>query len=96
MNFKPIGNRILVKRSEALSVSKGGIHIAGAAQEKPVEGEVMAVGTGRRTEDGTLIPLAVKTGDRVMFAKYAETEVTIADVKCVIVREDDILGVFES
>lgn len=92
--IKPLSNRVLVKRSKA-TTSKGGIILPDTAQEKPKEGEVVAVGPGARDEDGNIHPLAVKVGDKVLFSTYAGTEVkdTQSDEEFLILSEEDILGV---
>jgi chaperonin GroES len=93
--IRPLHDRILVKRVEAESLSKGGIIIPDNAKEKPVEGLVVAVGSGTRTKDGDLIPLEVKAGDRVLFSKYSGTEVKVQldGGEHLILREDDVLAV---
>jgi chaperonin GroES len=93
MKVKPLHDKILVKRIEPEEKVKGGIIIPDTAKEKPLEGKVVNVGTGRLDESGKRIPLEVKVGDRVLIGKYAGTEVKIDDVEHVIVREEDILGV---
>ena len=95
MKVKPLYDRLLVKRIEEKEVKQGGIIIPDSAKEKPMEGKVVAVGTGRVEKDGTKIPLQVKVGDRVLFGKYAGTEIKIEDKEHVILREDEILGVIE-
>jgi len=90
--IKPLGNRVLVKRSEAQR-SKGGILLPDTAQEKPKQGEVVAVGPGKLTEDGTTTPLEVQVGDLVLFSSYAGTEVNDQDEQYLIMSEDDILGI---
>ena len=95
MNIRPLYDRILVKRLEEEEKTKGGIIIPDSAKEKPMEGEVIAVGKGKRTDDGTIIELDVKAGDRILFSKYAGTDVKIDDVEHLIMREDDILGIIE-
>jgi len=95
MKIKPLGDRILLKRIEEEQKSKGGIVIPDAAKEKPQEGKVVAVGKGRMLEDGKLVPLEVKKGDRVLFGKYSGTEVKLVGDEHLIVREDDILGILE-
>ena len=95
MKIRPLHDRILVKRIESETVSKGGIIIPDTAKEKPIEGVVVAVGAGKALDDGSLRPLAVKEGDRVLFGKYAGTEVKIDGDEHLILREDDILGVVE-
>ena len=93
MKVKPLHDKILVKRVEPEEKVKGGIIIPDTAKEKPLEGKVVSVGTGRLDESGKKIPLEVKVGDRVLIGKYAGTEVKIDDVEHVIVREEDLLGV---
>ncbi len=95
MKIRPLHDRILVKRVEEETKTKGGIIIPDSAKEKPAEGVVIAVGKGKRTEDGKLIELDVKKGDRVLFAKYAGTEIKINDEEHLVMREDDILGIIE-
>ncbi len=92
MKVTPLYDRVLIKRLEEQEVKKGGIIIPDTAKEKPQEAEVIAVGKGRITEDGKLIPLEVKKGDRVLIGKYSGTEVTIDGVEHVILREDEILA----
>src|SRR5690606_37521620 len=94
MSVRPLHDRIIVKRIEEEATSKGGIIIPDTAKEKPQEGRVIAVGPGRR-EDGRTISLDVKAGDRVLFGKYAGTEIKLNGEEHVIMREDDILGVIE-
>ncbi len=93
MKVKPLHDRILVKRVEAEEKVKGGIIIPDTAKEKPLEGKVVAVGSGRLDDNGKRIPLDVKVGDRVLIGKYAGTEIKIEDVEHVIVREEEVLGV---
>jgi|SRR6185295_8582829 len=93
MKVKPLHDRVLVKRVEPEEKVKGGIIIPDTAKEKPLEGKVVAVGSGRLDEDGKRIPLEVKVGDRVLVGKYAGTEIKIDEVEHVIVREDEVLGV---
>ena len=93
MKIRPLGDRILLKRIEEEDKSKGGIIIPDTAKEKPQEGKVVAVGKGRMLDDGKLVPLGVKKGDRVLFGKYSGTEVQIEGEEHLIVKEDDILGV---
>ena len=96
MNFKPLYDRVLVKRVEEESRSPGGIIIPDSAKEKPLTGKVIAAGAGKLQDDGSLRPLAVKTGDVVLFGKYAGTEIKINGEEQTILREDDILGVVEA
>jgi len=95
MKIRPLQDRVIVKRLEEEAKTKGGIIIPDTAKEKPVEGIVVAVGKGKTTEDGKLIKLDVKAGDRILFAKYSGTEVKIDGVEHLIIREDDILGIVE-
>ncbi len=92
MKVIPLHDRVLLKRLEEQEVKKGGIIIPDTAKEKPQEAEVIAVGKGRVTEDGKVIPLDVKKGDKVLIGKFSGTEVTIGDVEHVIVREEEILA----
>ena len=93
--FKPLHDRVLVRRVESDERSAGGIIIPDTAKEKPQEGEVIAVGSGARAEDGKVTPLDVRPGDRVLFGKYSGTEVRINGEELLIMRESDILGVIE-
>jgi chaperonin GroES len=93
MNVKPLADRILVRRVEEQETIRGGIIIPDTAKEKPQEGEVVAVGPGRLTEDGKRIAMEVKKGDRVLIGKYSGTDVKIDGTEYVILREDDVLGV---
>jgi chaperonin GroES len=93
--FKPLHDRVLVRRVESDERSAGGIIIPDTAKEKPQEGEVIAVGSGTRAEDGKVTPLDVRPGDRVLFGKYSGTEVRINGEELLIMRESDILGVIE-
>ena len=95
MKIKPLRDRLIVKRLEEEDRTKGGIIIPDTAKEKPVEGRVIAVGDGKATEDGTKIPLEVKKGNRVLFAKYAGTEVRIDGEEHLMMKEDDILAIIE-
>ena len=95
MNFRPLNDRVLIKRTESETKTAGGLFIPENAKEKPLEGEVVAVGTGRILEDGSVRALQVKAGDRVLFAKYAETEVKIGSDTMLLLREDDLLGIIE-
>ena len=94
MPVRPLHDRIIVKRVDEETTSKGGIIIPDTAKEKPQEGRVVAVGLGR-TEDGKLFKLDVKTGDRILFAQYAGTEITLDGEEHIIMRQDDVLGVIE-
>ena len=95
MNVQPLADRILVRRLEEEEVKRGGIIIPDTAKEKPQEGEVVAVGPGRVTEDGKRIPMEVKKGDRILIGKYSGSEIKIDNEELVIVREDEILAVLE-
>ena len=95
MKIRPLHDRILVKREEEKEVKKGGIIIPDTAKEKPIEGEVIAVGNGKILEDGKVRPLDIKAGDRVLFSKYAGTEIKIDGQEHLMMREEDILGVIE-
>ncbi len=95
MRLRPLQDRIVVKRLEDKEQVRGGIIIPDTAKEKPQQGEVLAVGRGKRLEDGKVLPLDVKVGDRVLFAKYSGTEVKIDDQEYLILREEDVLGVLE-
>ncbi len=93
VKIKPLGDRVLVQALEEKEVKKGGIIIPDSAKEKPQEGEVVALGTGKRDEDGKLIEFTVKKGDKVLISKYGGTEVKIDGETYLIMREDDILGI---
>jgi len=95
VKIRPLADRILVKRVEEEEKTKGGIIIPDTAKEKPQEGKVVSVGPGRTTDDGKLQPMNVKKGDKVLFSKYAGTEVTLDGEEHLIIREDDVLGVIE-
>jgi chaperonin GroES len=95
MKFRPLHDRVVVTRIEAEGKSAGGIIIPDTAKEKPAEGEVIAVGPGGRDEAGKLIPIDLKTGDRVLFGKWSGTEVKIDGVEYLIMKESDIMGVIE-
>jgi chaperonin GroES len=95
LKIRPLQDRILLKRVKEEEKSKGGIIIPDTAKEKPIEGEVIAVGSGKILEDGTVRKVDLKVGDRVLFGKYAGTEVKIDGEERLIVREEDILGVIE-
>ena len=93
MKVRPLQDRLLVRRVEEQEKTKGGIIIPDTAKERPLEGEVIAAGAGKRSEDGTLVALDVKAGDRILFGKYAGTEIKIAGVEHLILREDEVLGI---
>ena len=96
LKVRPLQDRLVVKRLPEEDVTKGGIIIPDSAKEKPIQGEVVAVGNGKVLENGKVRPLDVKPGDRVMFGKYAGSEIRINDQEALILREDEILGVIES
>jgi chaperonin GroES len=96
MKMRPLQDRVIVKRIEEEEKTKGGIIIPDSAKEKPQEGKVIAVGKGKMLEDGKVIPLDVKVGDRILFGKYSGTEVKIDGEEHLIMREEDILGIIES
>ena len=93
MAFRPLHDRVLVRRIEAAEKTAGGIIIPETAKEKPQEGEVVSVGTGTRLEDGTIVPLGVKAGDKILFGKWSGTEVTLDGDELLIMKESDILGI---
>ena len=93
MAFRPLHDRVLVRRSEAEEKTAGGIIIPDSAKEKPSEGEIVSVGSGARAEDGTITPLDVKAGDRVLFGKWSGTEVKLDGEDLLIMKESDIMGV---
>ncbi|MEA3223214.1 MAG: co-chaperone GroES [Thermodesulfobacteriota bacterium] len=95
MKIRPLQDRILVKRIEEEERTKGGIIIPDTAKEKPQMGEVIAAGNGKKTEDGKILPLDVKKGDKILFSKYGGTEVKLEGEELLIMREDDILGIVE-
>lgn len=96
MTVRPLADRVLVKPMEAQETKKGGIIIPDTAKEKPQEGEIIAVGPGRITDDGKKINLEVKVGDKILYGKYSGTEVNINDIEYLIMRESDILAVVEN
>ena len=95
MKVKPLHDRLIIKTLEEEEKTKGGIIIPDTAKEKPVEGKVIAVGAGRIKKDGTKMPLEIKKGDRVLYAKYAGTEIKIDGEEYLMMREDDILAIIE-
>ncbi|MGH9344205.1 MAG: co-chaperone GroES [Terriglobia bacterium] len=96
MNVRPLHDRLLIKRIEEKESVKGGIIIPDTAKEKPQEGEVIAAGNGKKTEEGKVIPLDVKAGDRILFGKYSGTEIKLDGQEYLILREDEVLGVIEA
>jgi chaperonin GroES len=95
MKVKPLNDRVLVQRLEEMTVTKGGIFIPDTAKEKPVEGKVIAAGPGKVNDQGNRLPLNVKAGDRILFGRYAGSEIKIEGEEYLMMREDDILGVIE-
>jgi chaperonin GroES len=95
MNLRPLHDRVIIKRIEETRTSPGGIVIPDSAAEKPIRGEVMAVGTGKILEDGKVRPLDVKVGDKVLYGKYAGTEVKLNGQDLLVMREEDIMAVIE-
>lgn len=93
MNFRPLHDRVMLKRVEQEEKTKGGIIIPDTAKEKPMEGEVVAVGSGLRDESGKVIPLDVKAGDRVLFSKWSGTEINMNGEEFLVVKESDIMGI---
>jgi chaperonin GroES len=96
MKIRPLYDRIVVKRIEEQETVRGGIIIPDTAKEKPQEGEVMAVGHGKRLDDGKLVPLDVKVGDRILFGKYSGSDIKLDGDEYLIMREDEVLGVLEA
>ena len=96
MKVTPLSDRIVVRRIEAEETTTGGIIIPESAKERPLQGEVIAIGNGKRLEDGSVTPLDVKAGDRILFGKYAGTEIKVDGIEHLILREDEVLGVVES
>lgn len=95
MKFRPLHDRVVLKRIEQDSKTAGGIIIPDTAKEKPMEGEVVAVGPGARDEQGKVVPLDVKAGDRVLFSKWSGTEITVNGQELLVMKESDIVGVIE-
>jgi chaperonin GroES len=95
MKIRPLNNRVLVKRIEELSRTSGGLFLPDSAKEKPIEGEVLAVGEGKLGDDGKLIPMSVVVGDRIILPKYSGTEIKIDGEEYLLLKEDDILGIVE-
>jgi len=95
MKIRPLQDRVMVKRLEEEQKTAGGIIIPDTAKEKPQKGEIIAAGPGKKSEDGKLLPLDVKAGDKVLFSKYAGTEIKVEGEELLIMREDDIMGVIE-
>ncbi len=95
MKFRPLHDRVLVRRNEQEQTSAGGVIIPDTAQEKPMEGEIVAAGSGSRRDDGSIVPLEVKSGDRILFGKWSGTEVKVDGEELLIMKESDLLGVIE-
>ncbi|MBI4643410.1 MAG: co-chaperone GroES [Deltaproteobacteria bacterium] len=95
MKVKPLNDRVLVKRTEELTVTKGGIVIPDTAKEKPIEGKVVAVGPGKMSDQGQRMTLQVKEGDKVLFGKYSGTEIKVEGEEYLMMREEDILAIIE-
>lgn len=95
LKLKPLYDRVLVRRIEGEEKTKGGIIIPDSAKEKPLEGEIVATGNGKLLDNGQVRPMNVKAGDRVLFSKYAETEVKVENEMFLLLREDDLLGIIE-
>jgi chaperonin GroES len=95
MNIRPLYDRIVVKRIESTETMQGGLYIPDSAKEKPQEGEVVAVGKGKRLEDGKVIALDVKAGDRILFGRYSGSDIKLDGEEYLIMREDEVLGVLE-
>jgi chaperonin GroES len=95
MNLKPLHDRVLVERLESEEKTTGGIIIPDTAKEKPMEGKVVAAGSGARSDDGKLVPLDVKKGDRVLFGKWSGTEVKVGGKELLIMKESDIMGIIQ-
>ena len=95
MNIRPLYDRIVVKRIEEQETTHRGIIIPDSAKEKPQEGEVMAIGKGKRLDDGKMVALDVKAGDRILFGKYSGNEIKLEGLEYLVMREDDVLGVLE-
>src|SRR4030081_2493064 len=96
MKIRPLYDRIVVKRIEEQETIRGGIIIPDSAKEKPQEGEVIAVGNGKRLEDGKLVPLDVKVGDRILFGKYSGSDIKLDGEEYMIMREDEVLGILDA
>ncbi len=96
MTIQPLGDRIVVQRKQEKQQTQGGLHIPDSAQEKPQEAQVTAVGKGKRLDDGKIVPLEVKVGDRVLIGKYSGNEIRLDNQEYLIIREDEVLGVLES
>jgi chaperonin GroES len=96
MKIRPLYDRIVVKRIEQQEQMQGGLYIPDSAKEKPQEGEVVAVGKGKRLENGNLVPLDVQVGDRILFGKYSGSDIKLEDEEVLIMREDEVLGILDA
>src|SRR6478672_11496590 len=96
MDIRPLHDRIVVKRLEEKESMQGGLYIPDSAKEKPQEGQVMAVGNGKKTEEGKVLPLDVKVGDRILFGKYSGSDIKLDGEEYLIMREDEVLGILET
>src|SRR5437870_7842807 len=96
MKIRPLNDRVVVKRIETTEQMQGGLYIPDTAKEKPQEGEVVAVGKGKRLEDGKVIPLDVQAGDRILFGKYSGSDIKLDGQEYLIMREDEVLGILEA
>jgi chaperonin GroES len=95
MNFRPLYDRVVVKRIEEKETTRSGIVIPDSAKEKPQQGEVMAIGKGKRLDDGKIVDLDVRVGDRVLFGKYSGSEIKLDGIEYIIMREEDVLGILD-
>jgi chaperonin GroES len=95
MKFRPLYDRVVVKRIDEKETTRSGIVIPDSAQEKPQQGEVMAIGKGKRLDDGKMVDLDVKVGDRVLFGKYSGNEIKLDGIEYIVMREDDVLGILD-
>jgi len=96
MNIRPLYDRVVVKRVEDKEAMQGGLYIPDSAKEKPQEGEIAAIGHGKRLDDGKVVPLEVKVGDRILFGKYSGSDIKIDGTEYMIMREDEILGILDN
>ena len=95
MKFRPLHDRVVIRRVDEAGTTKGGIIIPDTAKEKPMEGEIVAVGPGKRDDKGALVPLGVKAGDRILFGKWSGTEIKLDGVEYLIMKESDIMGILD-
>jgi|SRR6266581_3227756 chaperonin GroES len=96
MQIRPLYDRVVVRRIEQKETMQGGLYIPDSAKEKPQEGEVVAIGKGKRLEDGKLVPLDVQVGDRILFGKYSGSDIKLDNEELLIMREDEVLGILEA